>query len=203
MNLHDQQGYIRHTFIRIRPRHYRAKLLVSLIILIFVGAGIMFNWFVRTGVFNFSTSEKSIRVELNSLNLEAYGIPGNEIEADVNRFIAGTNNAQQGAHFLLGTISGFIFAQPTAGLTVGLIKEGYDFFTHYIDSDLSRGYLIDAVVDTTFWTLGGLVGFYLLTGLYDLFREHNINGVKDLALYARGIPRRVQEMRKSKKPLAR
>ena len=185
MDIRDTRGYIRHTFIRLRPKHYRAKLLLSLVILVFVGVGILFNWFVRTGVFNFSSHSNQLYVELGSLNLEQYGIPGDLIEGDLNRFISSMNNAQEGVHFLLGVISGFVFTQVTAGFSVGLIKEAYDLINTARLDQLNRGYLIDTTVDLIFWSLGGIVGFYLLTGLYDLFREHEIDGIRDLFRYVR------------------
>lgn len=183
MDLHNQRGYIRHTFIRLRPKHYRTKLLVSLVILAIVSFGIVFNWFARTGVLNFSPYDKQLQVQLSSLNLESYGIPGKEIENDINQFLASMSSAQQGTHFLLGIISGFVFSQPLAGLSVGIIKEIADFFVDAKLHGIGGGYFIDTGVDMLFWFLGGVVGFYLLTGLYDLFREHNIDGVKDLVKY--------------------
>lgn len=155
----------------------RAKLTLALLILIIAFIGLNSRLFISWGLFS-ANGHKSQTIELDALQLERIGISPEPIEQKIEQLVANMNNAQQGTHFLLGMVSGLILAQPHAGLTVGIIKEIYDFLQGYRTSNLTSGYMTDAIVDTLFWFAGGLVGFYILSATYDELRNKNIRGAK-------------------------
>lgn len=160
-------------------KNYRFKLLISVIIVLVVLVGLNSRIFVRMGILDFNT-EKPV-IELDAF--AKVGVDVDSLERDINRMVANMSNAQQGNHFIFGMISGLIFSQPTAGLTVGIIKESLDFVNNYRDNRINGGYFIDAFIDTAFWALGGFVGFYLLSAVYEMFRANNIKNPKDLVLF--------------------
>ncbi|MEK9194252.1 MAG: hypothetical protein AAB884_00360 [Patescibacteria group bacterium] len=162
-------------------KNYRQKLLIATIISVVVFVSLQTDLFVSLGLLNHASNKPQL--QLNALNLAALGMDSRQIEKDVNRMIANMSNAQQGSHFFSGVISGLVFSQPWAGLTVGLIKESVDFTNNYRRDQINREYFIDATIDTIFWALGGYVGFYLLTAIYEIFRENKIRGPKDLIVF--------------------
>jgi hypothetical protein len=160
-------------------KNHRFKLLMAVIITAVVFVGLQSQVLVRVGIL--SLNHQKPVVELDAL--AKLGVDTDALERDVTRLVATMSNAQQGNHFIFGMISGLIFSQPAAGLTVGILKESVDFVNNYRDGRIGGSYLIDAVVDTTFWALGGFVGFYLLSAIYGIFRENDINNPKDLVVF--------------------
>lgn len=147
-----------------------------------VVAGLYSQFFVSLGIFNF-TANRPERIELDALGLSQFGVDVDTVENDINRFVASANNAQQGTHFLLGAISGLIFSRATAGFSVGIIKELYDFIQNYRGNHINYGYFIDAAIDISFWFAGGFVGFYFLSALYDVFHHYGIHNPKGLLVF--------------------
>lgn len=160
-------------------KNHRFKLLAAVVITVMVYWGLQSQILVSAGVLNLN-HQKPV-VELDAL--ARLGVDTDALEGDVTHLVATMSNAQQGNHFIFGMVSGLIFSQPAAGLTVGIIKESVDFVNNYRDGLISASYFVDSVVDTTFWALGGFVGFYLLTAIYGIFRENNINNPKDLVVF--------------------
>ena len=164
-----------------KTKHPRSRLLAAVIIALVVLVGLQSRLFISLGLLNYTAVKPQL--ELDALNLASLGLDADQIEKDVNRLIANMSNAQQGNHFFFGIISGLIFSQPAAGLTVGLMKEAVDFLNNYRGDRINSDYFIDAAVDTAFWALGGFVGFYLLTTIYEMFQLNNIRSPKDLILF--------------------
>ena len=162
-----------------KQKNRRLKLLVAIIITVVVVIGLNSRLFVSWGILDFNADKPVIELDV----LARVGVNTDALEKDINRMVANVSNAQQGNHFIFGIISGLIFSQPTAGLTVGLIKESLDFVNNYRDNRINGGYFIDAFVDTIFWALGGFVGFYLLSVIYDMFRQNSIKSPKDLVVF--------------------
>lgn len=158
----------------------RSRLFIAAAITSIVFVGLNSHLFISLGILNFSPEEPQ-KVELDAL--AQLGVNVDWLERDLNRMVANMSNAQQGNHFAFGIISGLIFSQPTAGLSVGLIKETIDFLNNFRDGNINSGYFIDTLVDIIFWALGGFVGFYLLTSTYELFHSNNIKSPKDLAAF--------------------
>lgn len=195
MNSEETKKLIKEKVEKLKPKHYRAKLVLSLIILLTVAGGLYWRFFETLGIFDF-TSSRPQQAQLDETLLARLGFDTTAFEQDVDRLVRNMNNAQQGTHFLLGMISGLVFSQPTAGFTVGLIKEAYDFIQNYRGGHINTGYVVDAAVDTSFWLAGGFVGFYFLSALYDIFREQGIRNPKDIFLY---IGKKVSLRRRNKK----
>lgn len=161
---------------------YREKkrLILAIAIFLIVLVGFHSRLFTALGIYNYSS--QSPRIELDVLQLQRFGIDADALESDVNRLVVSMNNAQQGTHFLLGMISGLVFSHPLAGLSVGILKESYDFIKTARRGDVNKEYFIDASVDTAFWFLGGFVGFYLLSLFFDFLQSRNIRSPKRLLL---------------------
>ena len=165
--------------IKEERKNHRLNLLISVLITIIVLVGLQFQVFVSWGILDFNHQRPV--VELDALaNL---GVDIDVLESDITHLVATMGSAQQGSHFIFGMISGLIFSQPIAGLTVGVIKESVDFVNNYREGLIGRDYFIDSVVDTVFWALGGFVGFYLLSAIYGIFRENKINSLRDLVVF--------------------
>lgn len=162
-------------------KHSRSRFFAAVVITLVVLVGLHSRLFISLGFLNYTANKPQL--ELDALNLAALGFDADQIEKDVNRLIANMSNAQQGNHFMFGVVSGLIFSQPTAGLTVGLIKEAVDFLNNYRRDQINGGYFVDAVVDTVFWALGGFVGFYFLATIYEVFQSNNIRNPKDLVVF--------------------
>lgn len=165
-----------------KPKHRRAKTILAFIILAIVFWGLHSQLFISLGIFDFTAREPQ-RIELDVLQLDKIGVDVETFEADINHLVANMNNAQQGTHFLLGMISGLMFLQPTAGFTVGVIKELYDFTQNYRGGYLNKGYFLDAFVDIFFWFSGGFVGFYILSSLFNSLQTNSIRSPKDLVVH--------------------
>jgi len=198
MSKENTKEIIKQKIEQLRPKHYRTKFALALVILILVSVGLNTTLFISWGWFNF-TSHPPVRIQFTNLQIpiiEQIGFNVDEFENDINRLVSNMNNAQQGTHFLMGMISGLIFSQPMAGLSVGIIKEAYDFTTNYRAGHLNKGYFFDAITDTSFWLAGGIVGFYILSGLYDLFRTHKIRSVRKLfSTMRKGVVSRLKSLK--------
>ena len=165
--------------IKKTKKNNRFNLLFATLITIVVVAGLQSQILISWGILDLSHEKPVVELDV----LARLGVDANALEEDVTRLVSKMSNAQQGTHFILGTISGFIFSQPTAGLTVGLLKESLDFINNSRSGRVNNEYFVDAAVDTAFWALGGFVGFYVLSALYGVFQENNISGPKDLIVF--------------------
>ncbi|OGI99988.1 hypothetical protein A3H53_00260 [Candidatus Nomurabacteria bacterium RIFCSPLOWO2_02_FULL_40_10] len=181
MNVQNTPKNTEKNIERLQPKHYRTKFTLALAVLIIVFVGLYSQFFVAIGLFNYIADPP--RVELDALRLERIGVDVDALENDIHRVVVSMNNAQQGTHFLSGAVAGFIFSQPTAGLTVGLLKEFVDLTGHYRAGTINKGYFIDTIVDVLFWFLGGFVGFYVLSAVHDFLHEHRIRGPRDLTVF--------------------
>jgi len=152
----------------------KIKIVLAYLILLFVIIGLNTAFFASLGLFNFTTTPtfEDLDITLNYFNLKL-------------------NGAQQGVHFLEGMVAAVIFAHPVTGFSVGFLKEIFDFIGHLRDGTADRKAIFDALLDLSFWTVGGFAGFYAMIPLHGYLIRHRIRGVKDLTFFiARKVRRK-------------
>ena len=92
-----------------------------------------------------------------------------------------TKASNQGVHFLLGMISGFVFSHPASGMTVGILKEIADLSILIKHGELTTDQILISIIDVIFWSLGSFAGYYGIDIAHYFFGKHDIRGVKDLS----------------------
>lgn len=94
------------------------------------------------------------------------------------------NIRSQGVHFLGGVLLGYMFSHPATGLSFGLLKEFIDLVGFARSGvPITFNLLVKTIIDITFWTGGGLVGFYLLANVQYMLQKNKIYGLKDLTFF--------------------
>ncbi len=108
-------------------------------------------------------------------------------------------SSEQGGHFLLGMLSGFVFSHPATGISIGILKEIADIIEFKKHGGLNSFALWDSLTDLIFWGLGGFAGYYGIDAAHHFLYQNKIDGVSDLAKYS--ISKLKKKIRKKKKEI--